>query len=111
MRANTRELTVFGTAISDWFLSLTLMALTFTYVFGYLFYVGLSVKAGHPIVPESDTVRVINRLLIVWSGTIVLGIGVAVAYEMKKAGEDLSVHVESEILAPPILLRKDKSRD
>lgn len=96
MRNNIKGLTVFGLAITDWFLSLAILAAVLTYVFAQLWWIGTSGSAqdGGPLV--SEELRKINRSLIAVSGMLVVLTGGAVAYEMRKAGENLSVHKESE---------------
>lgn len=94
MCTNPKGLTVFGKAIVDWFAFLALMAVILTYIFALLLYQTVTNDTSAYVF--SHTVRVVNRLLLASSGVLVIIGGVAVAYEMKLAGMNLSVHIERE---------------
>lgn len=87
---NRHDLTVFGMAIADFFSSLTILAGVLTYVFGLLYYM---VAHDHTI---SHSMQTINRITIAVSGSLVVTTGVAVAWEMHRAGEDLTVHISDK---------------
>lgn len=89
MTQQSRRLTVFGTALVDFFTSLTALAIVLAAVFGILY-----IYAAHGIFrPQWFTV--ITRSAIAGAGSFVVGTGIAVVWEMRRAGDRLAVHHDS----------------
>lgn len=88
MTVESRQLTVFGLALVDFFLGLMIVALVTGTVYGILLYLSLIGEI------TSQTIRLINRSAIIGSGCFVVGAGTAVLIELRRAGIRLSVHVD-----------------
>jgi hypothetical protein len=81
-----RVLTNFGQAILDFFTALILFSLTFSIIFGLTYYYALSEQI------QPDWLRLYNRVAIAGVGSLVIGTGVAVAWEMRRIRGVLLVH-------------------
>ena len=88
MVGDRRELTIFGYALADFFLALTILAIFFFLVTSSM-YLYLLFGDLQPF-----SIRLANRLLINFGVWLTNGTGVAVLYEMRRAESSLNVHIE-----------------
>ena len=89
MTRDKPPVTVFGRALVDFFSALTLVWLAFGVVSAVSYWFAVQGKVPAPL-----TIRTINRAAIAFAGALVASTGIAVAYEMQRAGPVLHVHEE-----------------
>lgn len=88
MVARRRTLTVFGQALVDYFTALVVLSFTMIAVWSTLLV--LSIRLD----PAPDWLSLLNRALISGSGTLIVLTGAAVFYELHRAGNNPSVHLD-----------------
>lgn len=86
MVLETRRLTMFGRALVDYFSALVLLDLVMAMVFSTLFWL----SSREVLIPRWLTLA--NRSAINGGAALILGTGLAVAWEMRAAGARLDVH-------------------
>lgn len=87
MKRRGRDLTVFGYALTDYFVGLVVLAAALA-----LSLSAAAWYAGHGADVQPGIVRALSRVALVGAGTLVLGTAAATGYEMRRAGEPLAVH-------------------
>lgn len=91
-----KRLTVFGTALVDFFLGLVIMDLVLAVTFGIALAFALR---GVLVTPLSF--RIGSRAAIAGGITLTVGTAIASLYELVKAAAKLSVHERQDDLSPP----------
>lgn len=86
MTVPNRKLTVFGVALVDFFTGLMVLAFTMVMVWCTLFILVVYLE------PTPHWLTLLNRALVAGSGTLIIGTGAAVFYEMHLTGPNVTVH-------------------
>ena len=84
----TTSRTIFGFALTDFFIGLVILAISLVLVFGYL-YIALGTSWNAP-----SWLRLITRIALAGGGALAFATGMAVKWEMGRAGPQLAVHHE-----------------
>lgn len=95
MMVANRTLTVFGVALVDFFTGLMLLAFTMVMVWCTLFILLVYME------PTPHWLTLLNRALVAGSGTLIVGTGGAVFYEMHLTGPNVTVHEDDVEHARP----------
>lgn len=90
MRQDGRRLTNFGYALIDFFTGLTLLSFVFFAVYTTVF-----ISAVRSV-DQPFWLRMINRSSVGMAGTLIVGTGIAVGIEMRRARGRLLVHEDSD---------------
>lgn len=90
MVTDSRPMTVFGLSLVDFFTAHIVLAAVWSGVYLVLFWWAKT----HPGEVQPTDIRTINRATIIAGGALIVSTGIAVAYELRRAGIDLAVHQE-----------------
>ena len=88
MVTDTRGMTIFGLSLVDFFTAHIVLAAVWSGVYAVLAFWAVT----HPGDLVPDWIRTINRATIIAGGALIVGTGIAVGIEIRRAGIFLSVH-------------------